>query len=131
MQYGTALTIVFGKPRGQALVREAHRELTLEDGRLTADGAELAVHADHIWVAGATRYSRFDIEQPVDLQLRSNGEKSRQFGPYRHFSCVDGVAYVEQRIFAFYDSENRDWYVFDDGKHWKTVVITAASRALA
>lgn len=92
------------------------------------DGSELAVRDNHQWIVQKSRFSRFDVEQPVDIYLRSAGNTSRPLGPYAHFSCVDGISYVEQHIFAFYDEQNRDWYIFSDGLHWKTIVVTAASR---
>jgi hypothetical protein len=124
----SALTLIFATPRGEALVLHGEKEIVLHDGRMKVDGVDVAVHENNQWVAQNAKFSRFDIEQAVDLHLRTNSDTSRTFGPYAHFSCMDGVVYVEQRIFAFYDEQNRDWYVFDDGRHWKALLITAASR---
>jgi hypothetical protein len=35
----------------------------------------------------------------------------------------DGVAYVDRRVFAFTDIQQRDWYVHDAGEHWPAMRI--------
>ena len=123
------LTLTFGRPRGDALVLEAATgELELDDGRLKIDGKDTALHVNHQWEADGVRFSRFDVEEQVDIRMHTEERTSRIFGPYAHFSCVDGVAYVDGRIFAFYDEQAKDWYGFDDGRHWRRLVVCRAAR---
>ena len=74
---------------------------------------------NHRWVTDQGRFSRFDIEQPVEVSFASATRQSRTFGPYDHLSAVDGVLYAEQHVFAFYDEQQKDWYAFEDGRHWR------------
>jgi hypothetical protein len=60
----------------------------------------------------------------VDIHAQNrDGGKPRTFWPYLHFSVVDTVLYVDQRVFAFWDRQEDDWYLHDDGRHWAKVVI--------
>ena len=88
---------------------------------------EVAVHENHLWATKQGRFSRFDIEQSVEVSFASDAGSSRPFGPYRHLSGVDGVLYAEQRVLAFYDEQQKDWYAFEDGRHWRCITITPAS----
>lgn len=36
---------------------------------------------------------------------------------------VDGVAYVDKRVFAFTDVQKQDWYMHDVGVHWREMSI--------
>jgi hypothetical protein len=40
-----------------------------------------------------------------------------------HVSCVDGVAYVDRRIFAVVDRERSDWYLLRQGEHQAVLVL--------
>ena len=45
------------------------------------------------------------------------------------FSAVDGIAYTDNQVFAFVDSNVGDWFCYDDGHPWAVMVVTyAASR---
>ena len=122
------LELVFGKVRGEALKCGPYSLLRFEDGTLLADGERLAVHENHQWVIEQGRYTRMDVEARIDIRCYTGESASRTFGPYATFSSVDGVAYVEQRIFGFYDEQERDWYAYDDGRHWKAMEVKAASK---
>ena len=120
------LTVTFGRARGEAQQLEAVDEIRIEDGSIRIGAAEVAVHESHLWVTDQGRFSRFDIEQAVEVRFASDTQQSRTFGPYAHLSGVDGVLYVEQHVFAFYDEQQKDWYAFEDGRHWPRIIITPA-----
>lgn len=47
----------------------------------------------------------------VSVQFaQGNGPGSRALGPYNAFHLLDGVAYAEGRVFAFFDKQQQDWY---------------------
>jgi hypothetical protein len=118
------LTVVFGRARGDALRVAAGEELLIEDGSMRIPAGEIAVYENHLWATERGRFSRFDIEQSVEVSFASDAAESRTFGPYRHVSGVDGIFYAEQRVFAFYDEQRKDWYAFEDGRHWPRIIIT-------
>jgi hypothetical protein len=127
MQQG--LTVVFGRARGGGLRARAGNELVLDDGSIRSNVGQLAVLQNHLWVTEHGRFSRFDIEQPVVVRFAADAAQSRSYGPYRHLSGVDGVIYAEQRVFAFYDEQQQDWYAFEDARHWPRIVIVPAANA--
>jgi len=92
----------------------------------TTDGSVRAVHTHNRWRAGDSGESflRLDIIGP--LVVRGGERDASTLGPYLHFSCVDGVSYVERRVFGFWDLQLRDWYVVDLGRHWKTLRLCRA-----
>jgi hypothetical protein len=120
------LTLIFGRARGAALRLPAGDEIVIDDGSIRIPAGQVAVYQSHLWTTDQGRFSRFDIEQPVEVTFGSSAASSRAFGPYRHLSGVDGVIYAEQRVFAFYDEQQKDWYAFEDGRHWRHIVITPA-----
>ena len=119
------LTVIFGRARGDALRVQAGDQVVIDDGSIRTRAAEIAVYENHLWVTEPGRFSRFDIEQSVEVSFGSDAATSRTFGPYRQLSGVDGILYAEQRVFAFYDEQRKDWYAFEDGRHWRRVIITS------
>jgi hypothetical protein len=57
--------------------------------------------------------------------------KSRSFGPFERFSSVDGLAYTDDRVFAFADARIGDWFCYDDGRHWALMVVTDVNSSAA
>ena len=43
-------------------------------------------------------------------------------------SCVDGVAYVDERVFAVLDRDVRDWFSYDSGQRWPVMVVIDVER---
>ena len=115
-----------------SLAREAHQKelgtfeelLFAKDEVRAPDGRILAVHQHNRWRAGegGESFVRLDIVGPLVIR---DGE-ANTLGPYEHFSCVDGVAYVERRVFGFWDLQQRDWYLVDLGVHWKSLSLRRA-----
>ena len=112
-----------------SLARDAHKkelgtyhELVFQQDELqTAEGTVLATHMHNRWreQGEGETFLRLDIIGP--LTVRGGDAQARTLGPYLHFSTVDGVAYVEQRVFAFWDLQHRDWYLVDLGRHCKSL----------
>ena len=98
----------------------AHEELVFTIDELKpANGRVIARHRHNRWLhdTNSEPYARVDVIGP--LNIRAVGKQTRLYGPYAHFSTVDGVAYVDRRVFAFADLQQRDWYVHDAADHWR------------
>src|SRR5438874_5166457 len=75
------LTLLFGRARGDALRVSAGDQAVIEDGRIRTPAGEVAVHENHLWATKQGRFSRFDIEQSVEVSFASDAGSSRPFGP--------------------------------------------------
>lgn len=92
------------------------------------DGPVLAKHSAHSWVVQARPLFRLDCESPVKLHFSGEkGETSELWGPFLHFSCADGIAYGDGRIYGNVDLESRLWYGHIDRRYWRHLVVTSAS----
>ena len=100
--------------------------LTEDALRVPGSDARVARHIHHRWHAEpyGESFPRIDIAGPLTVCLES-GEGARALGPYLHFHVINGVAYVDHRIFGFFDLERHDWYVVDEGMHSKAMTIAA------
>jgi len=98
--------------------------LTLTEDELRAPDRPVARHIHHRWHVERRdeSFPRVDIAGPLKLKV-----SQATLGPYLHFHAINGVAYVDHRIFAFFDLEKFDWYVVDEGIHSKTITIVAHS----
>lgn len=101
-------------------------------------GAKLiARHREHHWEVEGERFFRVDMTTRVRIHFErarpaaDAPTKSRSFGPYERFSAVDGIAYADDRVFAFVDARVGDWYCYGDGRHWAVMVVADASRRAA
>jgi len=100
---------------------------TVRDG---VDWKAIARHREHQWEVEGERYYRLDATTRVRVHfehtrsLPHTPAKSRSFGPYGRFSTVDGVAYADDRVFAFVDARIGDWFCYGDGRHWAVMVVT-------
>jgi hypothetical protein len=92
----------------------------------------IARNRDHQWEVGGERYFRLDATAKVRIHFERGVNdprkmaKSRDFGPFKLFSAVDGIAYTDNRVFAFADAKIGDWFCYDDGRHWALMVVTDA-----
>jgi hypothetical protein len=132
------LVVSFIHPRKAARTRGpfAAGSLDAETLREAASGAILACHRNHQWEIGGERYFRLDSTSSVKIHFESVSrraftpdESSRRYGPYQQFSSVDGIAYVDGRVFAFIDGKVGDWFSYDDGRHWSIMVVSDAGGA--
>ena len=91
----------------------------------------VARHLQHQWEVDGERYFRLDTTTRVHIHFERppQGAYSRQFGPYERFSAIDGIAYTDDRVFAFVDPKVGDWFCYNDGQHWPIMVVTDAGEA--
>jgi hypothetical protein len=93
----------------------------------------IARNRDHQWEIGRERYFRLDATAKVRIHFERGMNESRQmsksrdFGPFRLFSAVDGIAYTDGRVFAFADAKVGNWFCYDDGRRWALMVVTDVS----
>jgi hypothetical protein len=80
---------------------------TIRDAK---SGEVIAKCDDHQWFFGGKPFYRADCAGPVTVTLEGYGAGATRFGPYKHFSLYDGMAYVDRAVFAQLKSSN-DWYV--------------------
>lgn len=120
------IDLVFGKVRGDTRTLGPYSMVVFDRIRLQADGQDIAAFQDEFnqWIVGDAQYARLDVSLAVDIQCQTDkGQPSRVFGPYLHFSVVDTILYVEQRVFAMFDRQTDDWYIHDDGRHYPKVIV--------
>ena len=97
--------------------------------------AVIARHREHQWVIEGgdegQRYFRLDATTRVHLHFErpAEGAVSRQYGPCERFSAIDGIAYADDRVFAFVDPKVGNWFCYHDGQHWPVMVVADASEA--
>jgi hypothetical protein len=98
-------------------------ELTIDEMRVASGGALLAKHRHNRWMPAENPepYARLHIDGP--LSITGLKPDDRVLGPYQDFAMFDGVGYVENRVFAFTDLQQQDWYVHDVGRHWPCIRI--------
>ncbi len=89
----------------------------------------VARHREHQWEVEGERYFRLDGTTQVHIHFERppEGAYSRQFGPYERFSAIDGIAYTDDRVFAFVDPKVGDWFCYNDGQHWPIMVVSDAT----
>lgn len=82
----------------------------------------LAKHRHNRWMSEPELepFVRLQIVGPLFVVAPSD---KRRLGPYQKFATFDGVAYVEDRVFGFWDLAHSDWYVVDAGEHWRELLI--------
>lgn len=101
------------------------------DGDTVRDPVQRALigrHLEHQWEVEGKRYFRLDCPSRVRIHFEQPrlGTASREFGPYERFSAVDGIAYTDERVFAFVDPKVGDWFCYNDGQHWPIMIVTDA-----
>jgi len=126
----SAITLIFSNPQGDTLKRGPFYSFCLQGETLREQtgGATVAVHENHKWEIGGRKFVRIDCDCCVRVHLsRVDGKKSKDYGPFESFSCMDGIAYANHEIFAFADRSIGDWYCHADGLHWAIITVEAAS----
>ena len=125
-----AITLGFSGPDGRVVKKGPYRTFCLQGETMRADvgGTIIAVHENHQWQVDGRKFSRVDCDCGVRIEcLRVDGKRSKRFGPFDSFSCMDGIAYANHEVFAFADRSIGDWYCHADGLHWAILVIEATS----
>jgi hypothetical protein len=123
------LWLEFASIRGEPLRIEGIESLRFEGRELVVvPGGPLARHHDHRWflLQGGETYPRLECScECLVFFVSHRNIHSRQFGPFTSFSSVDAVAYANHRVIAFCDDQNDNWYSYDLGTHWKSLVLRA------
>lgn len=73
-------------------------------------GSVLAQCHEHHWIFEGKNFYRADCSGPVTLTLEGCEAGPQRFGPFKHFSLSDGMAYVDRAVFAQLNSSNQ-WFV--------------------
>ena len=124
------IRVVFSRGVGPPVTKGPYESIRIEGETMRAvcETEPFAVHENHHWRVAGEQYTRAECDCPVRLHLqRIDGKASKTYGPYESFSFVDGIAYVERKVFAFADRTIGDWYCHDDGRHYAIMVIEAAA----
>ena len=85
-------------------------------------GKVIAAHAAYGWTVDDDEYLRLDAAGVTVLWEGHPGAPSTT----GHFSCVNGVAYIDRRILAFVDRTSRDWYLTREGQHQAALILKPA-----
>jgi hypothetical protein len=119
------MVVTFEKLDGTTLSLGPFKALRFEGPQLRAvDGPSIAVHESHHWQVRGEDYLRLDCQGPLTITfLDEAGEASRQFGPYAHFSSVDGIAYRDHEVFCHLDKATQLWHVGAERRDWPVMVI--------
>jgi hypothetical protein len=114
-----------GASGGERTVARLHfRAAELREGR---DGPLIARHVGHAWVVSGAEYLRLDCEGPVRVRFADEqGASSAQYGPYSHFSSVNGIVFADHLVLAHLDTKSERWYVISDGGEWAAFSVDPA-----
>jgi hypothetical protein len=120
-----AMVVTFEKLDGTTLSLGPFKALRFEGRELSAvDGPSIAVHESHHWLVRGEDYLRLDCEGPLTITfLDAAGTASRQFGPYAHFSSVDGIAYRDHQVFCHLDEATNRWHLRAEQRDWPVMLI--------
>ena len=83
----------------------------------------IAWHSQHRWRAEHADQTFNKVEISGPLTVGMGGGSTQAFGPYGNYLYMDGVAYADGRVFAFWDISAADWYLTDVGLHCKSLTI--------
>ena len=122
------MQLTFEKRDASTLSLGPHTALRFQGGELRAEGDRLiAKHEKNQWTVRGEQYLRLDCEGPVTLTFYDDaGTPSRQFGPYAHFSSVDGIGYRDHEVFCHLDEQTGRWYVRAEHREWPVLVLSDA-----
>ena len=122
------IDLTFSGPQGQSIKKGPFERFCLQGETLRREPGEppIAVHEDHHWQVDGKRFSRFDCDCHVRIELmRLDGKRVARRGPYKSFSAQDGVTFADHVMFAFADRSIGDWYCHADGQHWGLLIVSA------
>lgn len=101
--------------------------IDVESLRDRPNGPVLARHIRHQWEVEGVSYFRLDCTARVTVRFEGGRlPPSRSFGPFNRFSVVDGLAYTDDKVFAFLDGKVDAWLCYDVGQHWPVMVVAEA-----
>ena len=123
------MLLTFKKQDATALNLGPFKAVRFEGGNLRAvdTGRIIAKHEKNAWAVRGEEYLRLDCEGSVTITfLDAAGNPSRQFGPYAHFSSVDGIGYRDHEVFCHLDEQTRLWFSRPDHGEWPVLVVEDA-----
>ena len=91
-----------------------------------AKGNIRAAYRKHQWELDCLSYFRLDCTAKVAVSFERDAEHSSEYGPYRRFSAVDGLAYGNDKVIAYMDQKKDEWLYYDTGYHSPTMVVFEA-----
>lgn len=120
------MILKFAKSAGGELSKGPFSLVRFEGERICDVAADrvIGAHLVHGWSVDGGDYLRLDVSQPVVVGWQDHAGSRETTG---HFSCVNGVAYIDRRILAFVDRERKDWYLVRQGKHQPYLLLTPAA----
>lgn len=99
-----------------------------ETMRAERGGRVLAKHLPNSWQVHGKNFFRVDCASLVRLHFENaKGERSAQSDTYTHFSCADGIAYVDGAIYGNIDLSSRRWFSHADRRYWDELVVKSAA----
>jgi len=62
----------------------------------------------------------------VGFEDAASGRRSREFGPFMHFSSLDGMTYLNHELFCQFNAAAGLWYVHSERSEWPSVLVKKA-----
>jgi hypothetical protein len=120
-----AIVLIFTKVTGGQASKGPFPLVRLEGQRICDGqrGQTIAAHLTAGWTVDGDDYLRLDVTAPVSVTWKGYAGAPATKG---HFSCVNGVAYIDRRILAFADRERDDWYLLREGQHQPALILNPA-----
>jgi hypothetical protein len=120
-----AILLRFQKAGGGQLRKGPFDSLVFE-GETIRDregGTIVARHLPHCWQVDGDEFLRLDFDPAVAVTWDGHPKAAATTG---QLHCVNGVTYIDRRMFAVADRERRDWYILRDGQHRATLRVEPA-----
>jgi hypothetical protein len=120
------MLLTFNKPDSTATTLGVFKALRFDGEvlRESRDGPPLARHRGHRWQVRGEDYLRLDCEGPLVVTfLDGPRDKSKTFGPYAHFSSVDGIAYADHHVFCDLDTQTQKWFLRVEQTEWASLLL--------
>jgi hypothetical protein len=117
--------VKFQNTRGSAVARGPFSSIVLEGEtvREKRGGAVIARHLPHSWTVDGAEFLRLDVEPIVKVTWDGFAGSPSTTG---HFSSVNGIAFIDRRMFAVVDRQQRDWYLLREGFHQALLCLEVA-----
>ena len=123
------MLLTFKKADGSSITLGPLQQFRLDGEKLreSLGGAVLAKHEGKAWNVAGEHFLRLDYEGPLTIKFEDGrrGKASRTFGPFTHFSSVDGVTYANREVFCHL-TEKTLWHVRQDHTEWPTMIVEKA-----
>ena len=98
--------------------------LNSEGMKSDAKGSMRAPYRKHQWEVDGLSYFRLDCTAQVTVHFEDGAERSSQYGPYKRFSAVNGLAYGDDKVIAVMDYKADKWFYYDSGYYWPVMIVT-------